>query len=85
MIGVAEIRLQLKENKFGLFKGAARNEFLIRVHPEDKITFKTNNKIPGLECKLGTAELDLSYKVYLDVVLQLTCSVIVQGKSSKSV
>jgi len=52
----------MKEAKFPLFPGAARNEFVIRVSPEDKIMFRMTNKIPGLECKLGGAELDLTYK-----------------------
>ena len=55
-----EIRVQFEENPLPYHKGSNRNEFVLRVQPDEAMYLKTNMKKVG-QTGLVTAELDLSY------------------------
>jgi len=62
----AEIRIQFKEAPAVdyMFQGQAlaRNEFVMRIQPDEAIYLKCCTKAPGLRTEATTSELDLSYK-----------------------
>ena len=55
-----EIRVQFEENPLPYHQGVNRNEFVLRVQPDEAMYLKTNMKKVGQD-GLVTAELDLSY------------------------
>ena len=55
-----EIRVQFEENPLPYHQGTNRNEFVLRVQPDEAMYLKTNMKKVG-QTGLVTAELDLSY------------------------
>lgn len=57
----AEIRIQFKNNSNFLFPGAAPNELVMRLQPNEAIYMKMMMKTPGLSSELVQSELDLSY------------------------
>jgi glucose-6-phosphate 1-dehydrogenase len=57
----AEIRIQFKDNNNFLFPGAAPNELVMRLQPNEAIYMKMMMKTPGLSSALVQSELDLSY------------------------
>eukprot|EP00029_Vermamoeba_vermiformis_P005183 TRINITY_DN172_c0_g1_i1.p1 TRINITY_DN172_c0_g1~~TRINITY_DN172_c0_g1_i1.p1 ORF type:complete len:569 (-),score=206.77 TRINITY_DN172_c0_g1_i1:157-1653(-) len=57
----AEIRIQFKNNSNFLFPGAAPNELVMRLQPNEAIYMKMMMKTPGLSSALVQSELDLSY------------------------
>ena len=62
----AEIRIQLKRPPGGSHMFGSdeipHNEIVMRLQPEEAIYVKTNVKFPGLNTKIKTSELDMSYK-----------------------
>ena len=64
---LAEIRVQFRPVPGSIYKdklphGAGNNELVIRIQPEEAITLKMNNKVPGLGINLQTTKLDMHYK-----------------------
>ncbi|PWN45337.1 glucose-6-phosphate dehydrogenase, partial [Ceraceosorus guamensis] len=62
--GQVSIRVQYKDAE-GPLKGAARNELVLRVQPNEAVYYKINAKTPGLEGSFSSslpADLDLTYK-----------------------
>ena len=57
-----EIRIQFKDVPGQLFNGAARNELVMRVQPNEAIYLKLMAKTPGLSDAVQETELDLSYQ-----------------------
>lgn len=57
----AEIRIQFRLPKHGLFPSAQRDELVLRVQPNEAVYCKMMTKEPGLSSKLVLTELDLSY------------------------
>ncbi|EPS67139.1 glucose-6-phosphate 1-dehydrogenase, partial [Genlisea aurea] len=64
-----EIRVQFRHvpgnlysQKFGTALDTATNELVIRVQPDEAIYLKINNKVPGLEMRLDSSNLNLLYK-----------------------
>jgi glucose-6-phosphate 1-dehydrogenase len=57
----AEIRIQFKRPGNHLFPGAAPNELVMRLQPNEAIYLKISNKMPGLSNELVQSELDLTY------------------------
>ncbi len=62
---MTEIRLQFREVPANLYHNQgcplARNQLVIRVQPDESITFEIMNKTPGLEMRLGKSALNLRY------------------------
>ncbi|XP_057736834.1 glucose-6-phosphate 1-dehydrogenase 6, cytoplasmic-like isoform X1 [Arachis stenosperma] len=60
----AEIRVQFKDVPGDIFKcqKQGRNEFVIRLQPEEAMYMKLTVKQPGLEMSTVQSELDLSYR-----------------------
>lgn len=62
---MTEIRIRFRQVPGMLFARAAGhlspNELVIRVQPDEGITFRTVSRIPGLRLELDETELDLSY------------------------
>lgn len=60
-----EIRIQFREVPANLYlnqgQPLARNQLVIRVQPDESITFQIMNKTPGLEMRLGKTDLNLRY------------------------
>ncbi|KAI9015824.1 glucose-6-phosphate dehydrogenase [Phycomyces nitens] len=56
-----EIRIQFRNVAGNLYKGAARNELVLRVQPEEAVYIKFNNKEPGLSYHTIQTDLDLTY------------------------
>ena len=63
---LTEIRIRFNEVPANMFckQGACPepNELVIRVQPDEAVSFTVNNKVPGLGMKLDTRHLDLTYK-----------------------
>ena len=61
-----EIRIRFKSLEHGIFAPATEalpaNELIIRVQPDEAISLRIVNKVPGLEMELGESELDLQYE-----------------------
>jgi len=59
----AEIRMQFKSIPGALYrdKSLGNNELVIRIQPEEAITLKISNKIPGLGMDLNRTKLNLQY------------------------
>ena len=59
----AEIRMQFKGIPGALYgdKSLGNNELVIRIQPEEAITLKISNKIPGLGMNLNRTKLNLQY------------------------
>lgn len=57
-----EIRIQFKQSANPFFQGAAPNELVIRVQPNEAVYLKFNQKEPGLSSEIIQSELDLTYK-----------------------
>ncbi|XP_024515928.1 glucose-6-phosphate 1-dehydrogenase, chloroplastic [Selaginella moellendorffii] len=64
-----EIRIQFRgvpgnlyRDKFGFNIDLATNELVLRVHPDEAINLKINNKVPGLGLQLDSSELNLLYR-----------------------
>lgn len=57
-----EVRFQFKDEQKNLFDHAQRNEFVLRIQPNEAIYLKVNAKIPGLHMGSLPADLDLTYK-----------------------
>ncbi|KAM6495870.1 glucose-6-phosphate 1-dehydrogenase [Amanita muscaria] len=57
-----EVRIQFKDVTQGIFKDIARNEFVIRIQPNEAVYLKCNTKIPGLYTRAIPAEMDFTYK-----------------------
>lgn len=62
---MTEIRIQFREVPANLYRTQgcplARNQLVIRVQPDEAITFEIMNKTPGLEMHLGKSDLNLRY------------------------
>ncbi len=60
----AEIRMQFKDIPGNLYrdKSLGNNELVIRIQPEEAITLRISNKIPGLGMNLNNTKLNLQYK-----------------------
>ncbi|KAI9495774.1 glucose-6-phosphate dehydrogenase [Zychaea mexicana] len=56
-----EIRIQFRNVAGSLYKGAPRNELVMRVQPREAVYIKFNNKQPGLSYSTIQSDLDLSY------------------------
>ncbi|KAI8143799.1 glucose-6-phosphate dehydrogenase [Fennellomyces sp. T-0311] len=56
-----EIRIQFRNVAGSLYKGAPRNELVMRVQPREAVYIKFNNKQPGLSYGTIQSDLDLSY------------------------
>jgi glucose-6-phosphate 1-dehydrogenase len=68
----AEIRVQFKDAPGDIFKckKQGRNEFVMRLQPEEAMYMKLTVKEPGLEMKTTQSELDMSYhQRYEDIVI----------------
>ncbi|QDZ24489.1 glucose-6-phosphate dehydrogenase [Chloropicon primus] len=59
----AEIRMQFKSIPGALYgdKSLGNNELVIRIQPEEAITLKISNKVPGLGMDLNRTKLNLQY------------------------
>ncbi len=68
---MTEIRIQFREVPANLYSNQggplARNQLIIRVQPDEAITFEIMNKTPGLEMHLGKSNLNLRYGSAFDV------------------
>jgi glucose-6-phosphate 1-dehydrogenase len=62
---MTEIRIRFRETPGNLYRREseclARNELVIRVQPDEAITFHIMNKIPGLKMEVGKSELNMRY------------------------
>jgi glucose-6-phosphate 1-dehydrogenase len=62
---MTEIRIRFHETPGGLYRCAtqalSRNILVIRVQPDEAITFQIMNKVPGLKMNLGLSDLNLRY------------------------
>eukprot|EP00698_Gefionella_okellyi_P022357 TRINITY_DN739_c0_g1_i1.p1 TRINITY_DN739_c0_g1~~TRINITY_DN739_c0_g1_i1.p1 ORF type:complete len:417 (-),score=79.61 TRINITY_DN739_c0_g1_i1:94-1344(-) len=60
----AEVRIQFKNVPGSPFRGAVRNELVLRVQPDEAIYMKMMTKVPGLNDfeDLTQSEMDLTYK-----------------------
>jgi glucose-6-phosphate 1-dehydrogenase len=60
----AEIRMQFKSIPGNLYRDQSlgNNELVISIQPDEAITLKISNKIPGLGMDLNQSKLDLQYK-----------------------
>jgi glucose-6-phosphate 1-dehydrogenase len=56
-----EVRIQFRNVAGNLYGGAARNELVLRVQPDEAVYIKFNNKQPGLSYQTIQTELDLTY------------------------
>ncbi|KAI8881494.1 glucose-6-phosphate dehydrogenase [Backusella circina FSU 941] len=56
-----EVRIQFRNVAGNLYSGAARNELVLRVQPDEAVYIKFNNKQPGLSYQTIQTELDLTY------------------------
>ncbi|GAB5592213.1 Glucose-6-phosphate 1-dehydrogenase [Umbelopsis nana] len=56
-----EIRIQFRNVAGHLFKGAPRNELVLRIQPSEAVYMKFNNKHPGLSYQTLQTDLDLTY------------------------
>ncbi|KAG0623847.1 hypothetical protein M758_3G206500 [Ceratodon purpureus] len=68
----AEVRVQFKDAPGDIFKckKQGRNEFVMRLQPNEAMYMKLTMKEPGLEMKATQSELDMSYSLrYQDVVI----------------
>jgi glucose-6-phosphate 1-dehydrogenase len=68
----AEIRVQFKDAPGDIFKckKQGRNEFVMRLQPQEAMYMKLTVKAPGLEMNATQSELDMSYhQRYQDVVI----------------
>ncbi|KAF9933147.1 Glucose-6-phosphate 1-dehydrogenase [Linnemannia zychae] len=61
-----EIRIQFRDVPGNMFTNLARNEFVIRVQPNEAVYVKIMNKEPGLGMKTIISDLDLSYSSRFD-------------------
>ncbi|KAI4239025.1 MAG: hypothetical protein L6R40_005611 [Gallowayella cf. fulva] len=57
-----EIRIQLKDTTDAMLKDTNHNQLIIRIQPDEAVRLKMNAKMPGLELRTVTTELDLSYQ-----------------------
>jgi len=57
----ANIRIQFKDQPGQLFKGADRNELVIRIQPNEAMYMKVTAKKPGLTNDIIGTDLDLTY------------------------
>lgn len=57
-----EIRIQFRNVAGNLFKGAPRNELVLRIQPSEAVYMKFNNKQPGLSYQTLQSDLDLTYQ-----------------------
>lgn len=57
-----EIRIQFRNVAGSLFKGAPRNELVLRIQPSEAVYMKFNNKQPGLSYQTLQSDLDLTYQ-----------------------
>lgn len=57
-----EVRIQFRNVAGSLYNGAARNELVLRVQPDEAVYIKFNNKQPGLSYQTIQTELDLTYQ-----------------------
>mmetsp|Transcript_6414 Transcript_6414/g.18480 ORF Transcript_6414/g.18480 Transcript_6414/m.18480 type:complete len:790 (+) Transcript_6414:39-2408(+) len=64
---MAEVRIQLKDVPGGLFGELARNEFVIKVQPNEAVYMKIYGKQPGLSNEVEQTELDLSLHDRFDI------------------
>lgn len=56
-----DIRIQFRNVAGNLYKGAPRNELVMRIQPKEAVYIKFNNKQPGLSYQTIQSDLDLSY------------------------
>ncbi|KAL1928835.1 hypothetical protein VTP01DRAFT_2621 [Rhizomucor pusillus] len=56
-----EVRIQFRNVAGNLYRGAPRNELVMRVQPKEAVYIKFNNKQPGLSYQTIQSDLDLSY------------------------
>ncbi|KAI9321629.1 glucose-6-phosphate dehydrogenase [Dichotomocladium elegans] len=59
--GKVDIRIQFRNVAGSLYKGAPRNELVMRIQPKEAVYIKFNNKQPGLTYQTMQSDLDLSY------------------------
>ena len=61
---VSEIRMQFRPMPGGMFTTPddETNELVIRIQPDEAITFRIWSKVPGLEMDLALHDLDFQYK-----------------------
>lgn len=57
-----EVRIQFRNVAGSLYTGAARNELVLRVQPDEAVYIKFNNKQPGLSYQTIQTELNLTYQ-----------------------
>jgi glucose-6-phosphate 1-dehydrogenase len=68
----AEVRVQFKDAPGDIFKckKQGRNEFVMRLQPNEAMYMKLTVKEPGLKMKATQSELDMSYSLrYQDIVI----------------
>ena len=67
---MTEIRIQFREVPANLYSNQgcplSPNQLVIRVQPDEAITFEIMNKTPGLEMRLGKSDLNLRYGAVFD-------------------
>ncbi|KAK9449025.1 glucose-6-phosphate dehydrogenase [Limtongia smithiae] len=56
-----DVRVQFKDVTSGIFQNIPRNEFVLRIQPDESVYLKMNTKLPGLTMKTSVSELDLTY------------------------
>jgi len=65
-----EIRIRFRSLEHEIFApatdGLPANELTIRVQPDEAISLRIVNKVPGLEMELGETDLDLQYESAFD-------------------
>ncbi|ORX60533.1 glucose-6-P dehydrogenase [Hesseltinella vesiculosa] len=57
-----EVRIQFRNVAGSIYRGAARNELVLKVQPDEAVYVKFNNKLPGLSYDTIQTDLDLSYR-----------------------
>eukprot|EP00033_Pygsuia_biforma_P001374 GCRY01001555.1.p1 GENE.GCRY01001555.1~~GCRY01001555.1.p1 ORF type:complete len:517 (+),score=122.14 GCRY01001555.1:140-1690(+) len=66
---LTEVRIQLKPLKYDLYDNQNRNEFAIRIQPDEAMSLRMNAKKPGLSEHTLQTMLNLSYADNFDVEL----------------
>lgn len=70
---MTEIRIRFRETPGQLYRELAGkprcNELVIRVQPDEAITFRVLNKVPGLAMRVAESSLDLRYGAAFDVTI----------------
>jgi glucose-6-phosphate 1-dehydrogenase len=70
---ISEVRIRFRDVPAGLWGDQSPrvepNELVIRIQPDEAITLKIMNKVPGLDLKLARTDLNLRYQSAFDALI----------------